>query len=68
MLWFIQPQNIYQILTGEDMKAPMDPVLFPMYNEAGSTMQNTIIQIQWQKNKELFDMLANTDMAIIQVA
>ena len=54
MLWLVQPQNIYRILTGENIVAPIDPGLFPAYQERASTTTNTIIQIRWQKNKKNF--------------
>ena len=68
MLWLVQPQNIYRILTGENIVAPIDPGLFPAYQERASTTANTIIQIRWQKNKELYEMRCNTDKALIQIA
>jgi hypothetical protein len=62
MLWCVHPPNIYQILTGETVTvtAPPIPGLFPAYDENVSSTQNTLIQIQWQKQKELADMKENT--------
>ena len=68
MLWCVHPPNIYQILTGETVTAPPVPGLFPAYEETATSTQNTLIQIQWQKQKELADMKENTDLALIQVA
>jgi hypothetical protein len=68
MLWCVHPPNIYQILTGETVTAPPVPGLYPAYDEAATSTQNTLIQIQWQKQKELADMKENTDLALIQVA
>ena len=48
--------------------APPIPGLFPAYDENVSSTQNTLIQIQWQKQKELADMKENTDLALIQIA
>jgi hypothetical protein len=62
------PPNIYQILTGETVTAPPVPGLFPAYKETATSTQNTLIQIQWQKQKELADMKENSDLALIQVA
>jgi hypothetical protein len=51
MLWCVHPPNIYQILTGETVTAPPIPGLFPAYEETATSTQNTLIQIQWQKQK-----------------
>ena len=52
MLWCVHPPNIYQILTGETVTAPPIPGLFPAYEETATSTQNTLIQIQWKKQKE----------------
>ena len=67
MSWLVLPQAIYQILTGENVVAPNPVPLTPPYNINGSQIENSIIQIQWQKNKELRDQMDNTNRALIAI-
>ena len=55
MLWCVHPPNIYQILTRETLTAPPIAGLFPAYDKNVTSTQNTLIQIQWQKQKEIKD-------------
>ena len=67
MSWLVLPQAIYQILTGENIVEPNPVPLVPPYNPNGTQTENTIIQIQWQKNKELCDQMENTNKALITI-
>ena len=67
MSWLVFPQALYQSLTGENIVAPIQPPLVPPYNPNGTQQQNAVISIQWQKNKELYDQMVNTDKALISI-
>ena len=40
MMWLVIPQNVYQILTGENVVAPMQPPTIPPYLPNGTQQQN----------------------------
>ena len=67
MSWIVFPQALYDLLTGENIVAPIQPPLVAPYNPNGTQQQNAVISIQWQKNKELYDQMVNTDKALIAV-
>ena len=67
MMWLVIPQNVYQILTGENVVAPMQPPTIPPYLPNGTQQQNAVISLQWQKNKELYDQMTNCNKAHISI-
>jgi hypothetical protein len=67
MSWLVFPQALYQSLTGENIVAPIQPPLVPPYNPNSTQQQNAVISIQWQKNKELYDQMVNTNKALISI-
>jgi len=67
MSWLVFPQALYASLTGENIVAPIQPPLVLPYNPNGTQQQNAVISIQWQKNKELYDQMVNTNKALIAI-
>jgi hypothetical protein len=52
---------------GKNIVAPIQSPLIPPYNANGTQQENAVISIQWQKNKELFDQMVNTNKALIAI-
>eukprot|EP00804_Cyclotella_cryptica_P012637 CCRYP_016910-RA/>CCRYP_016910-RA protein AED:1.00 eAED:1.00 QI:0/-1/0/1/-1/1/1/0/517 len=67
MSWLVFPQALYASLTGKNIVAPIQPPLVPPYNANGTQQENAVISIQWQKNKELYEQMVNTDKALIAI-
>eukprot|EP00804_Cyclotella_cryptica_P028171 CCRYP_011032-RA/>CCRYP_011032-RA protein AED:0.52 eAED:0.42 QI:0/0/0/1/0/0/2/0/250 len=67
MSWLVFPQALYASLTGENIVAPIQPPLVPPFNANETQQENAVISIQWQKNKELYDQMVNTNKALIAI-
>ena len=67
-MWLVLPQNIYFALTAENVVSPIQPPQVPPYNHLGTTTENTLISIQWQKNMELWTTVKNVNAALIAAA
>jgi hypothetical protein len=65
MMWIILPQPIYFQLTNEAVVAPLQPNQVPPFNINGTQTENNIIAIQWQKQKEQWETVVNTNKALI---
>ena len=68
MSWLVIPVAMYIVLTGENVVAPNQPPQVPVYPPNASQQDNMIINITWQKNKELWENMINMGRALISVA
>ena len=67
-MWCCLPQQLYQALTDKNNVAPIQPPPIPPFNNLATPSHNAVIQVTWQKNKELWDQKKNTNKALIEIA
>jgi hypothetical protein len=65
MMWIVLPQPINFQLTNEAVVAPLQPNQVPPFNINGTQTENNIIAIQWQKQKEQWETVVNTNKVLI---
>ena len=65
MMWVVLLQAIYQQLTNEAITSLGQPTEVPPFLPTGTITENNVIAIQWQKQKEQWETLQNTNKALI---
>jgi hypothetical protein len=67
LMYLVLPETVYQQTTGETVTPPIQPPILPPYNNGSTEAENHTILLMWQKNKELWENVENTNKVLIEL-